>query len=429
MGKNRKLSGPKFKIRRVRMLTECQVGEILSRHHRGEGKRTIAKAMGISERTVKRYCQFSHEQAQQAMSKQTVHRVSQLDAHYDRIVQVFWDTDGNCPNMLEVLESEGITCSLRTLQWFCKRHDLRRQQKNLLNSQRHPKRIETLPGEELQIDFGEKEVLVNGIYHRVHFFVATLGYSRSIYAQFFTVENKEAWYSGLESSFIFFGGIPRKVVCDNAKALVYQAAHYKFSPRYNDSFIGLCKYWGIIPQACTPNTPQQKGKVERSVLYIQENFLKDFRNFKSIQDIQEQFVIWSKGISNKRKMKTADGIPFTPEGRLAAEIEAMQPIHKSRIAEYKLEDRKVNDNCIIIIEYKRYLLPDELRNCIVQVQIGDNDIVVSYNGKTYTRIDKSDYQKPIFRPITEKVATPKIGIEFPAGALDRPLSDYDEAAS
>ena len=42
-------------LRTQRMLTENEVGKIRSRRARGEGKRKIAKVMGISVNTVLRY--------------------------------------------------------------------------------------------------------------------------------------------------------------------------------------------------------------------------------------------------------------------------------------------------------------------------------------------------------------------------------------
>ena len=55
----------------------------------------------------------------------------------------------------------------------------------------------------MQIDFAEKDVIVNGETLRGHFFIAVLGYSRRIFAKAYSAENQAAWLDGIESAFFF----------------------------------------------------------------------------------------------------------------------------------------------------------------------------------------------------------------------------------
>lgn len=57
-------------------------------------------------------------------------------------------------------------------------------------------------------------------------FVATLGYSRASYVFFFDHERSDAWLQGLGQAFDYFGGVPREVLFDNAKAVVIERAAY-----------------------------------------------------------------------------------------------------------------------------------------------------------------------------------------------------------
>ena len=51
-------------------------------------------------------------------------------------------------------------------------------------------------------------------------FVATLGHSRRLHVRAFRHEKQESWFSGLESAFTTFGGVPEDVLMDNPRALV-----------------------------------------------------------------------------------------------------------------------------------------------------------------------------------------------------------------
>ena len=67
----------------------------------------------------------------------------------------------------------GVTVSLRTIEQAALRQSLAAEARATV-------RFETLPGRQLQIDFGETRVPIGEETVRVHLFVATLGYSRRL---------------------------------------------------------------------------------------------------------------------------------------------------------------------------------------------------------------------------------------------------------
>lgn len=90
--------------------------------------------------------------------------------------------------------------------------------RELVSEARATVRFETPPGEQLQIDFGERRVEIDGIATKVFFFVATLGYSRRLHVRAFGHEKQESWFAGMESAFLAFGGIPRELLLPGAGA-------------------------------------------------------------------------------------------------------------------------------------------------------------------------------------------------------------------
>ncbi len=102
-------------------------------------------------------------------------------------------------------------------------------------------------------------------------FVATLGYSRRIYARTFRHERQSAWLEGIEGAFQHFGGLPGEVLLDNAKALV---EHHDAATRevtFNARFHVFARYWGVRPVAYAPYRARTKGKDERGVGYVKHN--------------------------------------------------------------------------------------------------------------------------------------------------------------
>jgi transposase len=80
--------------------------------------------------------------------------------------------------------------------------------------------FETRPGQQLQVDCGQRRVEIEGAARLVWFFVATLGYSRRVHDWAFIGERQAHWFAGMESAFAAFGGVPAEVPLDNARALI-----------------------------------------------------------------------------------------------------------------------------------------------------------------------------------------------------------------
>jgi transposase len=81
-------------------------------------------------------------------------------------------------------------------------------------------RVETAPGDQLQVDFGQQRVRIGDADVRVCLLVAVLSYSRRLFVKAFLSERQDEWRDGLAAAFQHFGGVPRVILGDNARALV-----------------------------------------------------------------------------------------------------------------------------------------------------------------------------------------------------------------
>jgi len=86
------------------------------------------------------------------------------------------------------------------------------------------RRIETAPGEQMQVDFGQgAPVVESGKKRRPHLFRATLSFSRKSYSEVVWRQDTESFLRCLENAFRRFGGVPKTIIPDNLKAAVLQA--------------------------------------------------------------------------------------------------------------------------------------------------------------------------------------------------------------
>ena len=240
--------------RRQVMRTPDEVAAMQRLHGLGWGTRRIATEIGCDRETVQRYL---------AAGGWTPCRVptrpSLLAGHTGWLNERLRRHRGNADVVRQELVSElGIAVSLRTVERAVSH--LRRE---LAAEALATVRFETPPGRQLQIDFGQRRIAIEGERDKVFLFVATLGYSRRIYAAPFRHERQSAWLEGIEGAFRHFGGLPGELLLDNARALVKHHDPVTREVEFNSRLHAFTRYWDVRPIACAPYRARTKGKDER----------------------------------------------------------------------------------------------------------------------------------------------------------------------
>src|SRR5207244_1101952 len=131
---------------------------------RGVGKKTIAREVGVAVNTVRRYLHQPIEAGQQvrpAARRLTDDRRCEARALYEG------PAGGNAVVVQRLLAQRGLTISVRTVERAVA--DIRRERRV---AQLATVRVETAPGDQLQIDFGQKRVRIAGTEVRVFLLVA-----------------------------------------------------------------------------------------------------------------------------------------------------------------------------------------------------------------------------------------------------------------
>jgi transposase len=211
--------------RRELMKAPDDVSAMLRLKALGWGSKRIAAELGCSRNTVRRWLAEGEWHACASPS-----RSKRLDGLSGWLGERFARHAGNADVVRQELAAEkGLVVSLRTVERAVA--PLRR---DLIAAARATVRFETQPGEQLQIDFGVRRVPIGDNPVKVFLFVATLGYSRRLHVRAYGHEKQDSWFDGMESAFRAFGGVPREVLLDNARALIL---HHNPTPVASD---GAC---------------------------------------------------------------------------------------------------------------------------------------------------------------------------------------------
>jgi len=159
------------------------------------------------------------------------------------------------------------------------------------------------PAEAAQVDFGYcGKISIGNAIRRLSVFVMVLCYSRMIYLEFTLKEGLEHFLAAHKNAFDFFGGVPRKMIVDNAKVAVLKHSRYGevvFHPRYND----LAAHYGCTITACTPRSPHQKGRVESGIKFVKTNLINGLE-LASFAAVKTAGKVWRDDVANRRNHRT-----------------------------------------------------------------------------------------------------------------------------
>jgi transposase len=351
-----------------------EVAAMVRLHRLGWGVRRIARELGCSHMTVRRYLA-----AGGWVSYRTPGRASALDGLEAWLAERFRQHRGNADVVRQELVRElGIAVSLRTVERAVA--PLRRE---LAAEARATVRFETPPGHQLQVDFGELRVPVEGERGRVYLFVATLGYSRRPYVRAFRHERQSAWLDGIEGAFRAFGGVTTEVLMDNAKALVTHHDAATREVRFNARFQAFASYWGFRPRACAPFRARTKGKDERGVGYVKRNAIAG-RRFGSWAELEAHLARWTREVAEPRIHGTTGEPPIERFRRdEAAALKALNG--RPPFRQIREVVRVVHSDGCVEIDTNRYSVPWRLIGAAVTLRISAGEVVVSQAGVEIAR--------------------------------------------
>jgi transposase len=161
------------------------------------------------------------------------------------------------------------------------------------------RRMETLPGEEAQVDFGSGVLIrmADGKHRRPWIFRIVLSHSRKAYSEAVWRQTSEAFIACLENAFRHFGGVPKRLVIDNLKAAVARADWY--DPEIHPKLQSFAAHYGTVFLPTKPYMPRHKGKVESSVKYVKSNALKG-RVFASLAEENQFLLDWETKVADQR---------------------------------------------------------------------------------------------------------------------------------
>ena len=256
---------------------------IRSLEKKGWSQRRIARELGVNRRTVGKYARAAVVVDPKCTTQVTAGSREEDSSKCTTLVGEVtagksWDARSLCAPWAEVIftKLEEGQSAQRIYQDLRDDHQFRGSYESVKRfvgklKVKHPNRVwrlESQPGEEMQVDFGLGAPIVEtpgGRSRRSWVFRVVLSHSRKGYSEAVYRQDTETFLRCLENALRSFGGVPQLLNLDNLKAAVLKADW--FDPEINPKLADFCRHYGMHVVPCRPRSPQHKGKVERGVAY------------------------------------------------------------------------------------------------------------------------------------------------------------------
>ena len=358
---------------------------------KGMGQREIQRKTGIDRKTIRRYAQMASQEAEQPKSPtdQGVatesgapsvqnpppwppvqekglpgHARSACEAHREWIEEQLKLGRNGMAIYQDLVELFAFTQRYNSVKRFVRK--LKKKDPQQYD------RLESLMGEEAQVDYGQGAPTVhsNGKYLRPRLFIMTLKYSGRAFRKTVWKSSKETWCKLHEEAFRYFGGHPQYVTLDNLKEGVIKPDIYE--PDLNPLYAAMLEHYSVVADPARISDSDRKGTVENAVKHTQNTALKG-RKFDSIEAQNEWLLHWESRWAAQRI-----------HGRAKRQVEVMFQEEKPFLSELPLmpfryfqqETRTVYDDGTIQVGRSYYAASPARLGTEVTVRIFDEEIQI-----------------------------------------------------
>ncbi len=368
---------------------------------KGLSQREIARRLGISRNTVRKYCQGEFLPFEKSTRQR---KPSVMTPEVEEFIRQCFEADEEAPSKQRhtakriydrLVEEKGFTGGESTVRQYV------RKLKNKSAEAFVP--LEFDPGEAMQVDWGEATVLMGGKKTTVHVFCARLCFSAMPFVIAFPFERLEALLEGHIEAFKFFNGVPQRAIYDNVRTIVKEGWGKHVASEQKD-FVQLKAHYAFKSTFCNPGQANEKGLVENLVGWSRNNIFVPVPRVNSLQELND---LLRKRCLNYQS-HTIRGRSRSVGQEFEIEKSRLTALPKRHMEPIRQVIAKVNHFATVRFERNRYSVPVNYVGSDVTVKASVFEVSVWHRGQQIAshprRYDANavSYRLEHYLPLLEK---------------------------
>jgi transposase len=315
----------------------------------------------------------------------------------------------------ERLKQLGYTGGHTTVKCYIRQHKhlIPAKRKQVAPQGNRGRRYKTSPGEAYQMDWGFVYVTTDyGVTIKCACFAMICHHCGECYIEFFPNAKQENLFIGMIHAFRYMG-IPQYILTDNMKSVVIKR-DFEGHPIWQKDYEDFMKTVGFQTKLCKPRHPFTKGKVERLVRFVKNNFLVG-RSFLDITDLNQRALAWCNR-QNTVYHRATDCVPQHIHeaacGKSAACLLETQEVFR-----YLCPLRKISFDGFVNYEGRRFGVPYRYTGSLVRVRREDTQLYIYSTDALSLLVTHTVTWSKQDRYCKDQYANPEQPEEFPTAAI------------
>ena len=352
----------------------------------GEPIKTVARDLGLSKNTVKKYVRSL--QSPQHPGLKRAPRLEAYRYHIDNLLRRSPKiTAVRIGAQLRAFVDPDLQVSERSLREY-----VANRRREIVGKEAFVRAL-YVTGDQMQFDFTPVDLVVGGVLTKVHLFVARLSYSGRLFARVSFREDQVALFAGILGAVVHFGGVPRVGLFDNAKTAVTRILRGR-NREENEAFRSFCGGLALEVEFAAPAKGNEKGGVEGFNGFVEDNM---FRPTPECENLEE-FNLALEHFCKRDEARQSSVHRETIGERFARELPKLRPLPAALPAACVRRIARINKFAEAICDTNRYSVPSRWahRNAVLELFenrlriVVDDQLVAEHQrctGKHQTMLD------------------------------------------
>ena len=389
----------------------------------GLSQRNIARQLGISRRTIQKYCTGK---ALPDIRKMTERPAPLRDAVEPSLLRLL-EQNKALPRKQQwnahqiwkhLLSTEGIGIAESTVRQYIR--ELRNHHLEEFIPLAHD------PGEAIQMDWGDAAVCMDGRRRSISMFCAALPHSGAIFAFVYPDKTMLSFMEGHIQAFEILGGVPRYCVYDNLKTAVFSGSG-KHAVK-NRQFARMEAHYVFQAVFCNVESGWEKGSVENAVDIVRKFAFVPMPHVANFAELQTHVTAKCLQYIQEHKIRNH---PATLLQEFEADRAALLPLPGMPLDNGFTTPALVHPDQTVRHDNIRYSVPHGLVGCQVTLRLSPFHLSIFHNGLEVHRhqraTGKEDHQYVLehyLETLSRKPRAVEQAIPIRKGIMPKECSDF-----
>lgn len=367
----------------------------------GNSLRKISRLLGISRNTVKKY---SEGREHPFTRKVPERRSTTLTEEVVLFIKACLEEDAKENLKKQRHTARCIFQRLKTEKGFKGGESTIRRKVNELKAS-IPKVFIPLqfgPGEAMQIDWGVGSVYIQGKRQEVNLFCARLCYSCKPIVLAYSRQNEESFLDALQTTLLKIGGVPKKIIFDNAKVAVKEGFGYHAVKQAGYS--KLSAHYAFEAVFCNAGEGHEKGLVEGLVGLARRSMMVPLPRVESLEELNAILNERCESYGKNRIESRGESV----EAMYEREKSMLMPLPKYPMDVARHMNARVDAFSTVRFQGNKYSVPVAYAGRQVGIKASPEIVEIYLKGEKiaqHTRLfsrNEQSLQLPHYLPLLEK---------------------------